>query len=57
MYQILILKIFFHKQIAALSIQALKEAVSLPKMSRLKMKTAIPSMKEIDKLVKELLSK
>lgn len=46
-----------HKQIAALSIQASKEAVSLPKMSRLKMKDAIPSMKEIDKLVKELLSK
>jgi ABC-type transport system involved in cytochrome c biogenesis ATPase subunit len=46
----------FHKQIAALGLKAAKEAVSLPKTSRLKMKTAIPSMKEIDKLVSELLN-
>lgn len=46
-----------HKQIAALGIQASKEAAHLPKMSRLKMKVAMSSMKEIDKLVQELLSK
>jgi hypothetical protein len=46
-----------HKQIGALGIRASKEAGNLAKMSRLKMKAAIPSMKEIDKLVQELLSK
>jgi len=45
-----------HRQIAALGMTATKEATTLPKMSRLKMKAAIPSMKEIDKLVFELLS-
>jgi hypothetical protein len=45
-----------HRRIVALGVKARKEATSLPKMSRLKMKAAIPSMKEIDKLVSELLS-
>jgi hypothetical protein len=44
-----------HRQIAALGIKATKEAVSLPKMSRSKIKAAIPAMKEIDRLVFELL--
>jgi len=46
-----------HKHIATLGIKATKEAASLPKMSRLKMKSAIPSMKEIDNVVLELLSR
>jgi hypothetical protein len=33
----------------------MKEAAPLQRMSRLKIKAAIPSMKEIDKLVNELL--
>lgn len=45
-----------HKQIAALGQKAIKEAADLPKTSRLKMKAVIPSMKEIDKLVSELLN-
>jgi len=45
-----------HRKIAALGIKATKEAAGLPKMSRLKLKAAIPSMKEIDRLVSELLS-
>lgn len=44
-----------HKRIAALSMNAIKEAASLSRMSRLKIKAAIPSMKEIDRLVTELL--
>ena len=44
-----------HKQIASLGIGATNEASGLPKMSRLKIKAAIPSMKEIDKLVSELM--
>jgi len=44
-----------HRKIAALSKKAVKEAVNLPKMSRLKTKAAIPSMKEIDKLVQKLM--
>jgi len=44
-----------HKQLATLGAKAAKEATSLPKMSRLKIKAAIPSMKEIDQLVTELL--
>jgi len=46
-----------HRQIAAMGLKATNEAANLPKMSRLKMKAAIPSMKEIDKLVFELLEK
>jgi hypothetical protein len=46
-----------HKQIAALGAKATNEASSIPKMSRLQMKSAIPSMKEIDKLVSELFGK
>ena len=46
-----------HKQIAELSLNATKEAANLPKMSRLKTKDAIPSMKKIDKLVTKLLEK
>jgi len=49
-------KSHLHRKIAVLGIKATKEAASLPKMSRLKIKAAIPSMKEIDKLVSELLS-
>lgn len=45
-----------HKQIAALGKKAAKDAVRLPKTSRLKMKAVIPSMKEIDKLVSQLLN-
>ncbi|MCJ7760341.1 hypothetical protein MUP59_04275, partial [Candidatus Bathyarchaeota archaeon] len=45
-----------HKQIAALGLKATKEATNLPKTSRLKMKTTIPSMKEIDRLVHQLLN-
>jgi hypothetical protein len=37
-------------------LKATKEAANIPKTSRLKMKAAIPSMKEIDKLVFELLN-
>jgi hypothetical protein len=44
-----------HKQIASLGVKATNEASGLPKMSRLKIKAAIPSMKEIDKLVSELM--
>jgi len=44
-----------HRQIAAMGSKATKEAANLPKMSRLKIKAAIPSMKKIDKLVFELL--
>jgi len=47
----------FHRQIAAAGAKAAKDATSLPKMSRLKMKAAIPSVKEVDKLVAELLNK
>lgn len=46
-----------HWQIAVKGLKAKKEAAKLPKMSRLKIKAAILSMKEIDKLVFELLSK
>lgn len=46
-----------HKRIASLGSKATKEAGSLPKTSRLKMKTAIPSMKEIDELVSTILIK
>jgi type I restriction-modification system DNA methylase subunit len=45
-----------HAQIADLGVKAAQEAVNLQKTSRLKIKAAIPSMKEIDKLVSELLS-
>jgi len=45
----------FHRQIAAMGLKATKEAANLPKMSRLKIKAVIPSMKKIDKLVSELL--
>jgi hypothetical protein len=44
-----------HKQIAALGLKATQEAADLPKMSRLKIKAAIPLMKEINKLVLQLL--
>jgi len=46
-----------HKQIAALGMKATKEASALPKMSRFQMKTKIPSMEDIDKLVRRLLNK
>jgi len=46
-----------HERISAFGEKAAKEAEDLSKMSRLKIKAAIPSMKEIDKLVLELLSK
>jgi ribonuclease BN (tRNA processing enzyme) len=46
-----------HERIAELSIEATKEAAPLPRMSRLKIKAAIPSMKEIDRLVTQLLKK
>jgi methylase of polypeptide subunit release factors len=46
-----------HRQIAALGAQAAKEAATLPKTSRLNMKAAIPSMKQIDELVRELLDR
>lgn len=45
-----------YRRIAALGVRATEEAAALPKMSRLKMKAAIPSMKEIDGLVSELLN-
>jgi hypothetical protein len=44
-----------HKQIAALGLKATQEAADLPKMSRLKIKAAIPLMKEINKLFLQLL--
>lgn len=44
-----------HRQIAAMGLKATKEAANLPRMSRLKTKAAIPSMKDIDKLVLKLL--
>lgn len=44
-----------HRQIAAKGLNATKEAANLPKMSRLKIKSAIPSMKEIDRLVLKLM--
>jgi len=44
-----------HRQIAVLGVKAEKQAIDLPKKSRLKTKAAIPSMKEIDKLVQKLL--
>ena len=44
-----------HKKIAAYGEKAVKEAVDLPKKTRLKTKAAIPSIKEIDKLVQKLL--
>jgi len=46
-----------HKQIAVTGLKATKEALNLPKMSRLKIKAAIPSMKEIDQLVLKLLKR
>lgn len=46
-----------HKQIAKIGFQASMEAANLTKMSRLKIKAAIPSMIEIDKLVQQLLNK
>lgn len=46
-----------HKKISAAGEKATKEATKLPKMSRLKIKAAIPSMKEIDKLVLKLLKR
>jgi hypothetical protein len=44
-----------HTQIAALGVKAAEEAANLPKMSRLKIKAAIPSMKKIDELATKLL--
>jgi len=44
-----------HKKIAAYGKKAVKEAVDLPKKTRLKTKAAIPSMKKIDKLVQKLM--
>jgi hypothetical protein len=44
-----------HKKISALGEKAAKEATKLTKMSRLKIKAVIPSMKEIDRLVWELM--
>jgi SAM-dependent methyltransferase len=44
-----------HVQIADLGKKAAREAATLQKMSRLKIKNAVPSMKEIDKLVRQLL--
>jgi hypothetical protein len=45
-----------HKKIALTGIQASKESIIVKKTSRTKTKTAIPSMKIIDKLVYELLT-
>jgi len=45
-----------HMRIAALGRKASEEAFGLPKMSRSKVKAAIPSMKEIDRLILDLLS-
>ena len=44
-----------HKQIAVLGLEATKEAMKLPKKSRSNIKNALPQMKEINKLVSELL--
>lgn len=46
-----------HKQIAALGLEAAKAAMKLPKKSRSNIKNALPQMKEIDRLVSELLKK
>jgi type I restriction-modification system DNA methylase subunit len=46
-----------HKKIADLGLKAAKEAASLPKMSRLKIKASISAMNEIDELVRELMKK
>ena len=46
-----------HAQLAKLGIKASTEAANLPKTSRTKTKAAIPAMKEIDKLVEELINK
>jgi len=46
-----------HRSLFALGEKATDEASKLQKLSRLKMKAAIPSMKEIDLLVAELLEK
>ena len=45
-----------HRQIAILGVRATIEASNLPKMSRLKMKAAIPSLEKIDRLVRKLLT-
>ena len=46
-----------HKQLMTIGLKATKEAANLKKMSRLKTKASIPSMKDIDDLVSELLEK
>jgi hypothetical protein len=45
-----------HKEIASLGLKATKEAAKLPRVSRSKMKAAIPTMKDIDRLVPRLMS-